>query len=225
MSVKKKTFSKNKIFWGLVLIGAAVFLILGGLGVDLGFGISWWRIVLGVLCLAWLIDRLVEQRFAQIVFPLAFIFLIFEPTIAHAAGREDCDLISNWIVLLAALLLTVGLSVVLPKKYGSTKLVEIGSKTVMLDGGDLSDASICDNVGRTDVYITDPDAYDGRGVIRILDNVGRIRLFLPKSWNVVLSVKDNIGSVDVPDQTDGVFDKSITVEVTDNVGAVKIILE
>lgn len=222
-SIKKKTITRSKLFWGFALIGAAVFIVLGGLGIDLGNGINFWTVLLGLLCLTWLVGNIAEGSIPGLVFPLAFLFLIFEPTIAGAMGREDPDIISNWIVILAALLLTIGLKVLIPGKHGGKKFIEIGSKTVMLDGADLSGAEISDNIGPTDVYITNTEAYTGGGHITISDNVGKVRLYLPKNWNAVLTVEDNIGKIDVPEQEDGVYDQSISIEVTDNVGTVSVI--
>ncbi|MBR0303536.1 MAG: hypothetical protein IJQ80_06775 [Clostridia bacterium] len=214
---------RSKVFWGIVLIGAAVFLILDGLGVSFGLELSFWKIALGVLCLSWFAEQIAEGNIGGVIFSLAFLFLIFESTIANAIGRPDGNLISNWLVLLAALLLTIGFKAILPKKSGGKKFVNIGAKTIMLDGAELSDAVISNNVGPNDVYITNTEAYTYDGKITITDNVGRTRLYLPKTWHVILEATDNIGKIDMPSQADGVYERSITVVVTDNVGQVSII--
>ena len=214
---------RTKIFWGIVLIGAAVFLILDGLGISLGLELNFWKIFFGILCLSWLGEQIAEGSIGGVVFSLAFLFLIFESTIANLVGNTDGDIISNWIVLLAALLLTIGLKAIFPKNKGEKKLINIGSKTIMLEGAELSNAVISNNVGPTDVYITNTDDYASDGTITITDNVGRTRLYLPKSWHVNLEAVDNIGKIDMPRQEDGVYERSITVRVTNNVGQVSII--
>ena len=104
--------SRNGLFFGIILVCAAVALILDGLGISIsGAQISAWSIVGGVLCLAWLVVEIVELKFSHIFFPLAFIFLLFEGQIATWLGHDDPNLISNWLVLLAALLLTIGVGV------------------------------------------------------------------------------------------------------------------
>lgn len=213
------------IFWGIVLIGAAVLLILNGIGVNLGYGISVWRIILGTLCVAWLVVTIVELRFTEIAFPLAFIFLIFEPTIAHALGREDNKLISTWTVLLAAFLLTVGLKAIFSGKLRRGKSTSFGKKTLYFDAADLSSAEICDNLGFVQAYITNKEAYAEDGTIAIRDNLGKIELHIPSNWNVTVNSHDNLGKISVDDQEDGVFDKSITVDVRDNVGSVNIVFD
>lgn len=211
------------IFWGIVLIGAAVLLILNGIGVNLGYGISVWRIILGTLCVAWVVVTIVELRFTDLPFPFAFLFIIFEPTIAHALGREDNKLISTWIVLLAALLLTVGLKAIFSGKIRKTS--SIGSKTLYFDAADLESAEIKDNAGSVQAYITNKEAYTGDGTIVIRDNLGKITLHIPSNWNVTVNSRDNLGKVSVADQEDGVFDNSITVDVRDNVGSVNIVFD
>ena len=64
------------------------------LGISVGYldggGLPVVRIVLGVLCAAWLITEIVKLRFARIFFPLAFILLLFEGELAsmlHVPAR------------------------------------------------------------------------------------------------------------------------------------------
>ena len=214
------------IFWGLVLIGAAVFLILGDLGVEVKYKLEPWRIVLGVFCLVAFVKQIINLRLAEAVFPLAFLFMIFEPLIAHLIGSESSDLISNWTVLLAALLMTIGLKSILPKKLdGRSQSVRFSRSTVYLDGSELENAIISDNAGSTNVYISNTDAYCGDGTIRITDNVGSIKLHLPGTWNVILEHNDNIGRVSISEQESESFEQSIKVEVYDNVGSVRILFD
>lgn len=218
-----KTFkTRTGIFWGLVLIAAAVLLILNGIGVELGYGLSVWRIILGVLCLAWVVDTIAERRFTELPFPLAFLFLVFEPTIAHALGREDNKLIPFWTVLLAALLLTIGLKAIVPEKPGKKHIGKMNT-TVYLDGAELSDASIHDNAGSVTVYVSNPEEYAGGGTIRVHDNLGKVTLHLPSTWNVTVDTYDNLGSVDVPENEGG--EKTVAICAHDNVGKVSVVFD
>ena len=222
-----RTKLSNRIFWGVVLIGAAALLILNGLGVDLGYGVNVWRIIGGVLCLACVVDRIAEGRFTDIVIPLAFLFLIFEPTIAHAIGRadDDLDLISTWTVILAAILLTFGLKFLFREKGGIITLGKLGSSNVYLDGADLSDAVINDNMGTVQAYVTNTEAYDGNGKITVRDNMGSVKLHLPSNWNVVANCHDNMGRVTIPEQKDGVYDRTVRLDIYDNMGGIEVIFE
>ncbi len=230
MSIRESKWnwkSKNSIFWGIVLIGAAVMLILQGVGVKLGYGISAWRIILGALCLAWLIDRLIERHFTEIVFPLAFIFLIFESPIAYALGRaeDDLDLISNWIVLLAALLLTIGLKSIVPEREGRRSFDRLGSSTVYLDAADLAGASIHDHMGTVQAFITNRQNYQNGGLINIHNNMGSVKLHIPREWTVTVNTHDNLGRVNVPIQPERVYDHTVALDIHDNMGSVDVIFD
>ena len=224
MKSERRNKTRSSIFWGLVLVGAAVLLILNGIGVELGYGLSVWRIILGAVCLAWVVDTIVELRFTELPFPIAFLFLVFEPTIAHALGREDNKLIPFWTVLLAALLLTIGLKALVPGKNGKKFIGKTGNTTLYLDGADLSNAEIRDNLGNVTAYVSNPDAYTGGGVITIRDNLGKVTLHLPSNWNVTVDAHDNLGSVDVPENNNG-GDVTVAVDVIDNLGKVCVLFD
>ena len=80
------------LFWGLVLILTAVILVMDGLGVSFGSTVTVWHVIAGILALAWLICEIVKFRFTNVFFPLAFLFRIFEGTIAAAIGRPGENL-------------------------------------------------------------------------------------------------------------------------------------
>ena len=216
--------SRFRIFIGIVLIFSAVMIILGQFGANLYYGITWWRVLLGALLIAWLVDSIAEKQFIETVFPLAFLFMVFEPTIAHALGKEDLNLISNWIVFLAAVLLSIGLKALFPGKWKRGSKM-ISSQTVYLDGSDLSNAEITEVMGKVEAYITNKDSYDGNGTVTISENLGEVRFHIPSNWNAVVNVSENLGKVEVPEQEDGQFDKSIIVNVTENLGKVSIIFD
>ncbi|MBP5618140.1 MAG: hypothetical protein J6X61_03210, partial [Clostridia bacterium] len=144
-SSKFRTFFRPA-FWGIVLILAAVVLVLDGVGVSLGAGMTPWRIVGAVFLAGWLICEIVRLKFTNIFFPAAFLFLVLEEPIAIWMGRgEDAtDLIANWVVLVAALLLTIGTKAIFHPKHDEDgyKVAggRIGSQTYYFDATDLSGA-------------------------------------------------------------------------------------
>ena len=101
------------IFWGLVLVLAAAILILDGAGVRFGYGINAWRIIFGVLLLAWLVSAVIRRQFADLFIPLGILFLVFEAPIAKAVGRESGKLLPTWTVIVAMILITIGMNMIL----------------------------------------------------------------------------------------------------------------
>jgi len=235
-------FKNNKtltmLIWGFALIFAAVFLILDNAGVNFGIELAPWRIILGALLLAWIIALCVKLRFTDLFFPLAFLFLVFEGPIASALGHEDGNLINNWIVLLAALMLTIGFKAIFSRsgvvKVGGSEKRDagdnsavhgkLGNSTVYLDGTDLTDQQIHDNLGKVDVFFTNKEQYRGGGFLNIHDNLGSITVHVPTEWDVVTQTADNLGKINVPEkETSG--SATLTLKIHNNLGVVTVVYE
>lgn len=227
--MEKKRLRFSPIFWGLVLITAAVLLILDGVGVGLGEGIGPVRIILGVGFFAWFLYELIRLRISAIFFPLAFLFITFKKPIAALIGKDGSKLISNWTVLLAALLLTIGFIVLLPKrKKQPENKVKVGNRfgtsTIYLDSTDLNGATVADIFGSAQVYFTNRESYAGGGVVNICDNMGNIVVHVPGDWQVITTASDNLGNVSVPEH-EGVAGKSLELRITDNMGKITVVFE
>ena len=110
-----------KIFIGLGLIFAAIFLILDAVGVvapllNVVGGISAFEIIVGILLIALIIERIARGRFSSIFFLLAFLFMLIEENIAYVCKLEDDNIINNWLLFLAAALADIAIGMLLPKK-------------------------------------------------------------------------------------------------------------
>lgn len=105
---------KKGIFWGMAFICAAILIILDAVGIGLEAlnNIPVVKIILGILLLCWIVNELYKRQLSHIFFPLAFLFMLFEKEIAKLCAIEGEEIISNWPVLLCALLLTIGTSMV-----------------------------------------------------------------------------------------------------------------
>ena len=230
---RKPSKSYSALVWGFVLVLAAVVLILDDAGVPIGFGISPWRIILGVLLFAWLVYEIVRLRFTEIFFPIAFLFILFQKPLVKELGYGKERILSPWIVLLAALLLTIGFKILFRPRSeviinGHTVTGKggdrIGNQTIYFDATDLGDVQIKEHVGTVDVYISNKESYPGDGKITVTENLGMVKLHLPNEWNVVTYTKENLGKISIPDH-EGTGDKSITVVVTENLGEVSVLFE
>ena len=235
--------SRNGLFFGIILVCAAVALILDGLGISIsGAQISAWSIVGGVLCLAWLVVEIVELKFSHIFFPLAFIFLLFEGQIAAWLGYGDPNLISNWIVLLAALLLTVGVGALGGnfKKRKKIKSGENGNAVVIntnekknfssasviyVDAADLGEYEVENNCGSIHVYIENADRYGGGGALNVDNNCGSMVVHVPNAWRVVSSVDNSLGSVKIPSHETAEGAPVLKITGENNLGSLAITFE
>ena len=102
-----KEVRTNKIFWGVFLVLAAVFLIVSQMGLVEGVGVL--SILFAIFWAAQLIAGIVKLSFGRILFSLAFLAIIFDEQLGIEA-------ITPWTVLGAALLGTIGLNMIFRKK-------------------------------------------------------------------------------------------------------------
>lgn len=220
--MKNRSLWASSLFWGLVLVLTAVVLILDGLGVTLGAGIGLWQVAVGLILVALIVERLIRRKISQIFFPLAFLFLLFEGPLAAALGKGK-DLISNWTVLLAALLLTIGCEIILPRWKGQAMLQGTpGNSSLYFDAANLGNARVFNKLGKTNVYFTNPEAYAGDGVVLVEENLGQVIIHLPRQWNVVTTGGENLGRVHIPPQTQ-LGEKSITLSISRNLGNIEVL--
>ena len=88
----------KKLFWGLGFLLAAALIILDAVGIIPSLlsavgKVSIFSLILGLLLLSIAIERLCKGKVADIFFPLAFIFMLFEKNIAVLCGLEDENII------------------------------------------------------------------------------------------------------------------------------------
>lgn len=100
--------NSNRIFWGLILIGSAVFLILSKMGLitpSLNLGM----IIVGLFSISILVSSIIKKSFGGVFFSLGLAWLAFDKTL----GLPNVE----WpFVLLIVILLTIGFNIIFPKK-------------------------------------------------------------------------------------------------------------
>jgi predicted membrane protein len=227
----------GNIFIGLGLICAAVILILDALGVVaplIGIigGISAFEIIAGLLLVALIVERLIRGKISSIFFLLGFLFMLFEENIAYICHLENENIINNWLVMLIALLLTVGFDILLSsckrrrqlKHFGGSvstsannKYAEsnLGSSTVYIDCTNFSPAFVENNLGSCSVFFENIDSYKGGETLRVTNHLGSMQVNVPECWSVHVTVDNNMGATFFPtEQEDG--DKKILYIVGEN---------
>ena len=233
---KSERITYTALVWGLILVLAAVVLILDDAGVPVEFGwFSPWRIILGFLLFAWLVYEVIRLKFTDLFFPIAFLFILFQKPLAETVKYGKERFVSPWIVLLAALLLTIGFKILFkPKRevtfnghtigIGRGEDKKVGDQTMYFDASDLANLQIREHIGTVDVYLSNKEAYTGDGKITVTENLGIVKLHLPVEWNVVTLTKENLGKVTVPDH-EATGEQSITLVITQNLGEVTVVFE
>lgn len=96
---------KKNLFWGFVLIVLAVYVLVSRAGVipDLPVG----KILVSLVCVYIMIKGVINRNFSEILIPLAVIGCQYDKFLGITA-------ITPWPLLLAAILISIGLSLIFP---------------------------------------------------------------------------------------------------------------
>lgn len=194
---------KKGIFWGVALIFAAVLMIINNFGTESGLlgNIPVIKIILGVLCLCWVINELYKKQLPHIFFPLAFLIILFEKEIADLCGIAGGELISNWLLLLCALLFTIGTSMIFPKSYegnyGKKGHKIMGKSIRYIDCSNFTCQQVENNMGAIEVFFENTEHYQGEGTLDLDNNMGSTIVHIPSGWRVVANIDNNMGSIKI----------------------------
>lgn len=204
----------KNIFWGIVFLAAAVFVLLGSAGC---FGdVSLWTIFFSGFCIAWFVRSVIDLSWGGMLFSLAFEAILFD----EALGIEH---MTPWPVLLAALLGTIGLNMLL-KKNNVSKVLEGDwdwnncKKSGVVDGGleeeevfncessfgssvkyvnskYLKKARMGNALGNLMVYFDNAEIGEDSAVAEINNAFGKITLYVPREWDTQINVTKSFGDV------------------------------
>lgn len=232
-----------KLFWGLAFILVAVALVLDALGVLAPFisafgEISIWAIIGGVALLCFAISQLISGNIGNFFVPLALIFMIFEKNLAFyfQIGDENQNIINNWLLLLVAVLLGIGFSILFSGvkrrkrrhahgrewSIGDNVKIKanIGSSVRYIDCDGFKYEEIENDLGSCTVFFENVDKYESGGVLCVDNSLGSIVITVPEGWNVISRIDNSLGSVIVPKPN---FDGPIlTITGENNLGSVCI---
>lgn len=221
----------RKIFWGIMFIIGALALLV----VKLGYleGVGFWSILFTIVLLGVLVDGILSRSFGQILFPIAFLVIVHDEFLGLEA-------ITPWPVLGAALLGTIGLSILFPnqgwKKYVNMKKGEnmginneeivdgeqicfsnsFGESVKYLSGQEISRIQLKNSFGEMVIYFDGAILKNGVAEVFVENSFGETVLYIPKEWTVVNHMKAMFGDAD--EQGPHMPDGSNTLHVYGNVG-------
>ncbi|MFC6180901.1 LiaF transmembrane domain-containing protein [Lactiplantibacillus daowaiensis] len=105
-----KKFNRQRWFWGVFFLASAIILVLSQLGV-FSYHVSVFTLVLTIILVAVLLNSLRYMMIPGAVFALAFLAILY----AHPLGIAS---LVPWTILGAALLLSIGLSIIInPRRF------------------------------------------------------------------------------------------------------------
>ncbi|GEL15282.1 LiaF transmembrane domain-containing protein [Pediococcus cellicola] len=191
-------------FWGLFFLVCAVVLVASKLGL-FSYHVGFWTLILTLVLAAAAIKSVVYFSVAGTIFSLTFICMLY----AKPLGITS---LVPWTLLGAALLFSIGLSLVLqPLKrkwyrsfssnahaqshtFSDTETndyeslvnvnVHIGSAIRYVQSTNFQSALIHVKMGDAKVYFDHAEIIADHAVIELTGSIGDIDLYIPKEWNV-----------------------------------------
>lgn len=226
----------KKVFWGIYCIAAAIFVLAVKLN---GFeNTSVGMLFAGVLLLAIVIKSAASLWFPGVLFPIAAVAIMYDEQLGITA-------ITPWYVLGAALLGSIGLSMLFHKKHsycGGTghhhynnateEVVEgkdfnfdttMGGSVKYVRSDDFRSANLKASFGGMTVYFDNATILEGNSaVINVEASFGAVELYLPKEWNVRLETTAAFGAVDEKHRREEAGGPVVRVTGNASFGAIEI---
>lgn len=197
-------------FWGIFFLLSAVFVIASQVGffVQIGFV----SILATVLLAAMLISSALHRNYFGFFISLAFLYVIYRQPL-HLAE------ISLWLLLLAAVFASMGLSFLFhrrPKDYmnwhhGSDSMkptmeniddnnpyakVHFGSSSKYLHGECLKSGQFDVSFGALELFFDQAQLSPDGAQVYLDCSFGAIQLYVPRSWKVIDKLNTSLGGVD-----------------------------
>ncbi|MCR5269151.1 MAG: hypothetical protein K6E16_11635 [Lachnospiraceae bacterium] len=203
---------------GLLLIALAACLILWKLNVFslpvAVAGVSTWGLIVSVIMVIVIIHSILDLRFSGIFIPLAVIGIIFDEPLGITA-------ITPWVILIAALLLTVAFDMIFSKNrryhrhhdrgFRSDRPAEsydedengyivhslkFGSAAKYVRTQELTGADLSTQFGEMSVYFDGAEVPSGNVNINCRVAFGEMDVYIPKNWTVENRVSVTLGDCD-----------------------------
>lgn len=228
----------KKIFWGVFFILAAVYVVVSKLGMlpDIGT----FKILLSAFLIALAIDGIRYLRFFELLFPLAFIGILYDEALGITA-------LTPWTLLWAAFFGSIGLSLLFRgKKKKSGVSFEIsgdgaGSSTEQCSGerircennfgsairyinsDNFISASLENNFGNMSVYFDNAIVQGGSASVNVENNFGETNLYIPKEWKVNNNVSRSFGGVNEKGKNTGTSNTVVFINGQTDFGVINLI--
>lgn len=207
---------KERIFWGLTFVLAGVFLIISKLGYFPDVNV--FSLLLTFLLVVIMVKSIFSVNFPGILFPIAFICIIYDEQLGITEATP-------WTVLLAALLGSVGLSLIFHKRpkfskrnydsedYKFEKIdVEdeshirfknsFGASIKYINTDSFEQADFDCSFGALKVYFDNAVMKNGNAVVRISASCAGVELYVPKNWQVVDKTHVFLGGISEKNKSD-----------------------
>ncbi len=209
-----KNRSSNWV-WGLFLLLAAAFVVINQFNGFANLGIG--SIIAAALSVIFFVQCIANLSFAPLPIPLAVLYIVFQ-------APFELPYIKPWLLILASVLATAGLSILLPRKLKHRECgnysrpekhqpqmrtedggnennpvinINFGAISRRLHADSLETAKLYCRFGALEIFF-DQAQLSPNGAEATLDcSFGAIKLLIPKHWRVIDKVSCSLGGIDV----------------------------
>lgn len=231
----------TRILWGIFFILAAIYLVVGQMGLVPKVGV--FSIILTVFMIWMFIEGIRRVNFFEILFAVAFVLIIYDKPLGITAYTP-------WTVLGAALLLSIGLSMIFRGKKRKNWSVNMegdhftfendatdkkqcdgerihcennfGSVIRYINSDNFCEADLENNFGSLAVYFDNAVIQNPVAYVKIDNNFGETKLYLPRSWRVEEQIDRSCGSVVYHGKNEATSQAVLRVEGDTSFGAIQI---
>lgn len=195
-------------FWGILFLLLGVFVVASQ--TDAFQKIGFLTYLLAALLVSLIIQSIFSRNFFGIFVPMVFIYNLFQQPLSLPS-------ISIWVLLAAAVLTSIGFSIlfkVRPKNivnieshsFNQTKeslddnspyaKVSFGASSKYLHGNNINKGQFIASFGALEVYFDQAQLSPEGAEIYIDCSFGAVKLFVPKTWRVTDNLHVSLGGVD-----------------------------
>lgn len=204
---------REKIFWGVFFIFAAVFLIVSKWGMIPDIGI--FKLLFTVFIAAIFVKSLGKMDYTGILFSIAFLCILYDEEL-------HIEVLTPWPVLGAALLGSIGCSMLFRNRrkqwyyyQGEKKSREefekifdsqddsriffkssFGAATKYINTDDFEFAQLECSFGGMKIYFDNAVIQKGNATLQLDVSFGGVELYIPKSWNVINQADVTFAGID-----------------------------
>ena len=228
----------SKIFWGIFFILAAVYVIVSQFGILPDVGV--FSVLLTVFLLWVFVEGIRHVNFFEILVSAACICIIYDEPLGITK-------LTPWPVLGAAVLASIGLSMIFQGKKKYKKSVYIGgtsgagvssseqcsgqnircennfgSAIRYISSDDFRNAQVENNFGSLSVYFDNAIVQEGSAVINIENNFGETNLYIPKEWKVQNNLERSFGSINEHGTNIGTRNTVLFINGSANFGVINL---
>lgn len=226
---------RGDVFWGLLLIVAGILIIASKLGFY--SGISVFGLVMTVILVGILVKSIIRVDFAGMLFPIAFLCIIY-------AKAWHLTAITPWPVLAAALLGSIGLSMIFKKshlcnhKWHEEHFSEVinqpdgnvvncqasfASSMKYINTEQFEQANIRSSFGAMKIYFDNAAIPSGQAEINLDISFSGVELYIPKNWKIINNVSVSAGGVEEKNRSSNSDSPVVTLRGSVSFGGVDII--